>query len=133
MFPTFGRKQLSTALNQSKLYLFSGCRKNTEYTATDIYFVAAFIGSGGAGLLITSLSIVADLIGKNKESSAFVYGIMSLVDKVSNGMCQISIVFQFETQSFNFIMYILNPNLVYLILCFRYRIHGYPAFCTQTR
>ena len=62
-----------------------GCRKDTEYTETEIYFIAAFIGSGGAGILITSLSIIADLIGKNKESSAFVYGIMSLVDKVSNG------------------------------------------------
>ena len=65
--------------------LFTGCKWDKEYTETEIYFVAAFIGSGGAGILISSLSIVADLIGKNKESSAFVYGIMSLVDKVSNG------------------------------------------------
>ena len=28
---------------------------------------------------------MADFIGKNKECSAFIYGIMSLVDKVSNG------------------------------------------------
>ena len=63
-----------------------GCKWNADYTEIEIYFVAALIGSGGAGILISSLSIVADLIGKNKESSAFVYGLMSLVDKVSNGL-----------------------------------------------
>ena len=65
--------------------LISGCKHDADYTEIEIYFVAVFIGSGGAGILINSLSLVADLIGKNKESSAFVYGIMSLVDKVSNG------------------------------------------------
>ena len=33
-----------------------------------------------------SLSFVADLIAENVESSAFVYGCMSLVDKFSNGI-----------------------------------------------
>ena len=70
--------------NNWKLFIL-GCKKNAVYTETEIYLVAAFIGSGGAGILISSLSIVADFIGKNKECSAFIYGIMSLVDKVSNG------------------------------------------------
>ena len=56
-----------------------------SYIDIEIYFVAALIGSGGAAMLITSLSITADLIGRNKESSAFVYGAMSLADKISNG------------------------------------------------
>ena len=37
-------------------------------------------------MMITSLSIVADLIANNLDSSAFVYGFMSLVDKFSNGI-----------------------------------------------
>ena len=72
-----------------------GCQWNADYTEIEIYFVAALIGSGGAGILISSLSIVADLIGKNKESSAFVYGLMSLVDKVSNGLYFSSFLFPF--------------------------------------
>ena len=67
---------------------FSGCEWHDNvmsYIDIEIYFVAALIGSGGAAMLITSLSITADLIGRNKESSAFVYGAMSLADKISNG------------------------------------------------
>ena len=52
----------------------------------EIFFVAVFIGCGGAGMLITSLSITAQLIGKNTESSAFVYGAISFIDKLSSGM-----------------------------------------------
>ncbi|KAF2359689.1 Major facilitator superfamily domain [Trinorchestia longiramus] len=51
-----------------------------------IFLVAVLLGSGGSTLLITSLSITADLIGKNTEGGAFVYGLMSFVDKVSNGV-----------------------------------------------
>ncbi|XP_068236517.1 major facilitator superfamily domain-containing protein 12-like [Palaemon carinicauda] len=51
-----------------------------------IYFVAVLLGIGGSILLITSLSITADLIGENSEGGAFVYGFMSLLDKVSNGI-----------------------------------------------
>ena len=43
------------------------------------------IGSGGAGMLISSLSIIAEMIEQNSQSSAFVYGAISLVDKLSNG------------------------------------------------
>ncbi|VDM74794.1 unnamed protein product [Strongylus vulgaris] len=51
-----------------------------------MYAVAAFIGVAQAILLITSLSITADLINKNTESGAFVYGAMSFVDKLANGL-----------------------------------------------
>ncbi|KAK6766187.1 hypothetical protein RB195_025846 [Necator americanus] len=52
----------------------------------EIYAVAGFMGIGQAILLITSLSITADLINKNTESGAFVYGAMSFVDKLANGL-----------------------------------------------
>ncbi|CAJ0608929.1 unnamed protein product [Cylicocyclus nassatus] len=51
-----------------------------------MYYVATLIGVTQAILSITSLSITADLINKNTESGAFVYGAMSFVDKLANGL-----------------------------------------------
>ena len=62
-----------------------GTIKDEVFTGVEIYIIAILIGSGGAGMLITSLSLTAELIGKNKESGAFVYGAISLIDKLSNG------------------------------------------------
>ena len=64
---------------------FPGTIKDELFTGVEIYVIAILIGSGGAGMLITSLSLTAELIGKNKESGAFVYGAISLIDKISNG------------------------------------------------
>ncbi|XP_068212734.1 major facilitator superfamily domain-containing protein 12-like isoform X1 [Palaemon carinicauda] len=50
-----------------------------------LYAVAALMGAGASIMLVTSLSITADLIGPNVESGAFVYGAMSFTDKLSNG------------------------------------------------
>lgn len=36
-------------------------------------------------MLVTSLGVCADLIGQNTESGAFIYGVMSFMDKLSNG------------------------------------------------
>ncbi|KJH43976.1 transporter, major facilitator family protein [Dictyocaulus viviparus] len=57
-----------------------------ELTLWQMYFVASLIGITQAILLITSLSITADLINRNTESGAFVYGAMSFVDKLANGV-----------------------------------------------
>jgi hypothetical protein len=55
-----------------------------------IYGTAALLGVSQAILLISSLRITANLINCNTESSAFVYGAMSFLDKFSNGVtCQI--------------------------------------------
>ncbi|XP_023336394.1 major facilitator superfamily domain-containing protein 12 [Eurytemora carolleeae] len=51
-----------------------------------IFFTVVLYGSGGSTILITSLALTAELIGKNHGSSAFVYGAMSFTDKVSNGL-----------------------------------------------
>ncbi|XP_076444080.1 major facilitator superfamily domain-containing protein 12-like [Babylonia areolata] len=51
-----------------------------------VYTAAVLIGMGGALMLITSLSFVADLIGEFTGSSAFVYGSMSFTDKLANGV-----------------------------------------------
>lgn len=51
-----------------------------------IYFVASLLGVAQSLLLISSLGITAQLINKNTESGAFVYGAMSFSDKLSNGI-----------------------------------------------
>ncbi|XP_045121606.1 major facilitator superfamily domain-containing protein 12-like [Portunus trituberculatus] len=60
--------------------------EGSYYEEWGIFLVGALLGIGGSTLLITSLSITADLIGENVEGGAFVYGFMSLVDKFSNGI-----------------------------------------------
>ena len=64
----------------------SGYESVAYFVKWGIYVVAVMLGTGGSTVLITSLSITADLIGNNTEGGAFVYGIMSLVDKFSNGI-----------------------------------------------
>ncbi|XP_032689557.1 major facilitator superfamily domain-containing protein 12-like isoform X1 [Odontomachus brunneus] len=55
------------------------------YIKYEIYPVAVMLGSAGSIMLVTSLGVCADLIGQNTESGAFVYGVMSFMDKLSNG------------------------------------------------
>ncbi|KAG7279405.1 hypothetical protein CRUP_024224, partial [Coryphaenoides rupestris] len=50
-----------------------------------IYGAAALLGSGSATILVMSLSMTAKLIGEQTQSGAFVYGSMSLTDKLANG------------------------------------------------
>ena len=50
-----------------------------------IFVIAALVGAGGSAMLICSLSIIAELVGDNAESGAFVYGLMSFTDKLSTG------------------------------------------------
>ncbi|KAL3981389.1 MFS/sugar transport family protein [Acanthocheilonema viteae] len=56
----------------------------------DIYFpvhiIAVLLGIAQAILLITSLSAVAKLIRQDTRNGAFVYGIFSSMDKISNGL-----------------------------------------------
>ncbi|KFZ52697.1 Major facilitator superfamily domain-containing protein 12, partial [Antrostomus carolinensis] len=49
----------------------------------EIYGAAVLLGAGSATILVTSLSMTADLIGTNTHSGAFVYGAMSFTDKMA--------------------------------------------------
>ena len=44
------------------------------------------LGCSSCVLLITSLGLTADLIGPHVQSGALIYGLMSLTDKLSNGL-----------------------------------------------
>ncbi|XP_074649966.1 major facilitator superfamily domain-containing protein 12-like [Tubulanus polymorphus] len=56
-----------------------------------IFGAAVLLGSGCSTILITSLSMTADLINENTETGAFVYGAMSFTDKLSNGVAVVLI------------------------------------------
>ncbi|XP_068127274.1 major facilitator superfamily domain-containing protein 12 isoform X2 [Hyperolius riggenbachi] len=56
-----------------------------------VYGAAIILGSGSATILVTSLSMTADLIGPHSLSAAFVYGAMSFTDKVANGLAVVVI------------------------------------------
>ncbi|XP_071952607.1 major facilitator superfamily domain-containing protein 12-like isoform X2 [Antedon mediterranea] len=60
-----------------------------------IYIPTVLLGVGGSTVLVTSLSMTADLINLNTESGAFVYGAMSFTDKLSNGIV-IAVIQQFH-------------------------------------
>ncbi|XP_031715185.1 major facilitator superfamily domain-containing protein 12 [Anarrhichthys ocellatus] len=51
-----------------------------------VYGAAVLLGAGSATILVISLSMTATLIGEQTQSGAFVYGSMSLTDKVANGV-----------------------------------------------
>jgi len=56
-----------------------------------IFGVAVLYGAAASIILVTSLSLTAELIGENSTSAAFVYGAMSFTDKVSNGVAVVVI------------------------------------------
>ncbi|CAC5364905.1 Major facilitator superfamily domain-containing protein 12 [Mytilus coruscus] len=57
-----------------------------QSTSKQTYGAAVLLGIGGSTMLVTSLSMTADMIGENTESGGFVYGSMSFTDKLSNGI-----------------------------------------------
>ncbi|KAK3924930.1 Major facilitator superfamily domain-containing protein 12 [Frankliniella fusca] len=51
-----------------------------------MYGVAVLLGAGSSITMVTSLCITADLIGPNTDSGAFVYGAVTFLDKLFNGV-----------------------------------------------
>ena len=51
-----------------------------------VYLLSSIQGVGLAIMLNTATSLISDVIGKDAESSAFVYGAYSFFDKVANGV-----------------------------------------------
>ncbi|KAJ1364417.1 hypothetical protein KIN20_024510 [Parelaphostrongylus tenuis] len=72
-----GIPYLNSAVNRKLVFVFG--------IISGIGNVCDISGITQAILLITSLSTTADLINRNTESGAFVYGAMSFVDKLANG------------------------------------------------
>lgn len=56
-----------------------------------MYTIAFLIGSASSITMVTALSITAELIGSRTESSAFVYSIVTFLDKVVTGLVVVGI------------------------------------------
>ncbi|XP_024878415.1 major facilitator superfamily domain-containing protein 12-like [Temnothorax curvispinosus] len=88
--------------------------KGDMYIKYQIYVVATLLGSAGAIMLVTSLGVTADLIGKNTESGAFAYGIMSFADKLSNGLVVMLIQYSVKHFSAGYANYYYRDILTYV-------------------
>lgn len=62
-----------------------------------VLLCAPFIGVGLALMLNTGTSLISDVIGNDVKSSAFVYGIYSLLDKFANGFLLYWLVAAYST------------------------------------
>ncbi|XP_014241180.1 major facilitator superfamily domain-containing protein 12-like [Cimex lectularius] len=59
---------------------------NDQFKHVQIYFVGILYGSANSVMLVTALVATTDLVGFDTENSAFVYGIMTFLDKSSCGI-----------------------------------------------
>ncbi|XP_058393550.1 major facilitator superfamily domain-containing protein 12 isoform X2 [Diceros bicornis minor] len=92
---TYIAMYLTYSLNLPKMTYFVGLLVILAFAAwvalvdelgVAVYVAAVLLGAGCATILVTSLSMTADLIGPHTHSGAFVYGAMSFSDKVANGL-----------------------------------------------
>ena len=72
-------------ISQDLFLCFAEWKYDLKVQTDTIYVIGVLVGFGGSAMLITSLSITAELVGDNVESSAFIYGAMSFTDKLSTG------------------------------------------------
>jgi len=89
---------INRRLNRKLLYIFGSfvgvlnCAiMHMDHLYNAMYAVAILLGIAQATVLVTSLTITAELINTNTESGAFVYGAMSLLDKLGNGIAYLVI------------------------------------------
>lgn len=91
---TLPQKTLFKCIGRSRSYFvgaFSGIGAAIGFfflpqNSIFIYVVAVLLGCANSTMMVATVSLEADLIGDNLRSNAFVYGILSLGDKVSNGV-----------------------------------------------
>lgn len=64
-----------------------------------VYVLSSIQGVGLAIMLNTATSLISDVIGKDADSSAFVYGSYSFFDKVANGVIIFIITSKYNTEA----------------------------------
>ncbi|XP_031557299.1 major facilitator superfamily domain-containing protein 12-like [Actinia tenebrosa] len=88
-------KPLSARLGHKISFLIGTCCSlgasawffiQTVESRNAVYAATVLIGSGSSMMLVTSLSMIADLIGDDKSSGAFVYGVCALTYKLTSGV-----------------------------------------------
>ena len=72
----------ATLMVAGSVWLFSISKESRN----SVYGAVAVMGISISIMLVTALAKTAELIGKDKESGAFVYSCMSFLDKLSTGL-----------------------------------------------
>jgi Na+/melibiose symporter-like transporter len=85
----------------------------TEDNAYMVYPASFILGLGGSFIMVTSQHLINCLIGKRDKSGAFVFGCMSLTDKISNGLA-VLVIQQFRQEQMH------NPIADANIITFSY-------------
>lgn len=62
-----------------------------------VFVVGVLLGFGGTTCLVTAVTMEAELVDQHKSSCAFVYGLLSLTDKLSNGLLIVLIQLRRQT------------------------------------
>ena len=95
---SFTMKPLNKMLGRKIVFIIGGlasifgclwitfCFKEDPNVEYYVYCATSLIGIGGSTMMVTSLSLTAEFIGNDTSSSALIYGLMSLTDKISNGV-----------------------------------------------
>ncbi|KAK3913528.1 Major facilitator superfamily domain-containing protein 12 [Frankliniella fusca] len=82
------------------------------YTTYEVYAVAVLLGASTSIQLVTSLGLTADLIGQDTDTGAFVYGAMSFVDKLSNGIAVFILQSYFDNNYRNVLAYVCGGSTI---------------------
>ncbi|KAK3924979.1 Major facilitator superfamily domain-containing protein 12 [Frankliniella fusca] len=82
------------------------------YTTYEVYGVAILLGASSSIQLVTSLGLTADLIGQDTDTGAFVYGAMSFVDKLSNGLAVFILQSYFHHHYRNVLAYVCGGSTI---------------------
>lgn len=95
LIATIGMKRISTRLGRRNsftlgaLFVIAACILMLflqPSSANGMYFAVIILGIGCAMVMVISVSLEADLVARNTESGAFVYGVCSFADKLFNGI-----------------------------------------------
>lgn len=65
------------------VWVWFGGYANDNYTSMEIYIVAILFGSAGSAMVITGVASISNLIGEHVESSALVFGLMGVGNRIS--------------------------------------------------
>ena len=65
-----------------------------------VYFLSGIQGIGLLIMLNTATSLISDVIGKDTDKSAFVYGVYSFFEKLTNGIIMFFIIQNYSDSAF---------------------------------
>ncbi|TGZ49995.1 putative MFS-type transporter [Temnothorax longispinosus] len=91
LFITLATVYLPLYIEETKVDAAAAVTEFVGSNTTIVYVIAVLIGAGSSITMVTALSVTAELIGSRTERSAFVYSIVTFLDKIITGLVVIFI------------------------------------------